>query len=63
VIVIICKIVNSSVKFKFIHKVDVIHKKFLLLFNLLHGPDIASPGQDPVRGLCIPDIVLFLTVT
>jgi len=32
-IVINCKIFNSSVKFKLIHKIAVIHKKFLVLFN------------------------------
>ena len=38
-IVIIC----SSIKFKFIHKIFVI-QKFFLLFNLLRGPDITFSG-------------------
>jgi len=40
--VISCKIVDSSMKFNFFHKMSVTQKKFLLLFNLLRGPDIRS---------------------
>jgi len=39
-------------KFKFSHKIAVIHKKFLVLFNLLWGPDITHSGVG--CGLCIP---------
>jgi len=35
-----CEIVNSSVKFKFIPKVSIIHEKFLALLNLLRDPDV-----------------------
>jgi len=34
-IVISCKIVISSIKFQFLHKIGVILEKFLLLFNVL----------------------------
>src|SRR6218665_1090777 len=45
-IVISCNIVNSSMKFRFIHKVFVIQEKFLVFLNLLKGPDITrSMGQ------------------
>ena len=43
-IVVNCKIVNISVKFKFIHKISIIHEKFLVFFNLLRGPDITPLG-------------------
>src|SRR6218665_83741 len=43
-IVISCKIVNSSMKFKFIHKFFLIQEKFLLFFKLLRGPDITRSG-------------------
>src|SRR6218665_2476255 len=43
-IVISCKICNSSMKFKFIHKIAVIHKKFRALSNLLRGPDKTPSG-------------------
>src|SRR6218665_3549558 len=39
-----CKIVNSSMKFKFVHKIFVIQRKFLVLLNLLRGPDITRSG-------------------
>src|SRR6218665_1822748 len=42
--VISCKILTSSMKFKFLHKIAVIQKKFLLLFNLMRGPDITHCG-------------------
>jgi len=35
-----CTIVDWSMKFKFFHKISVIQKRFLLLFNLLRGPNI-----------------------
>jgi len=35
-----CKIVTSSMKFKFFHKIAIIQDKFFVLFNLLQGPDI-----------------------
>jgi len=31
-------------KFKFIHKIFVIQKRFLVSFNLLRGPDITRSG-------------------
>jgi len=34
-IVVSCKVVNISLKFKFFHKIDVIHEKFFVLCNLL----------------------------
>ena len=43
-IVISCKIVNSSIKFKFIHKFFLIQEKFLVFFKLLRGPDITRSG-------------------
>jgi len=55
-IVINCKIVNSSMKFKFIHKISVIQNKFLIFFNLLRGPDIRRSGAGAGRGMCIPDL-------
>src|SRR6218665_1298089 len=42
--VISCKIVNSSMKFKFIHKIFVIHEQFLVFFNLLRGPALKLSG-------------------
>src|SRR6218665_993483 len=53
-IVISCKIVSSSMKFKFIHKISVILEKFLVFFNLLWGRIKLLQGPDPGRGLCIP---------
>jgi len=41
----------SSTKFKFFH---VIQEKFLVIFNLLEGPD--RKLSDPARGLSIPDL-------
>src|SRR6218665_2464330 len=38
-IVISCKIARGSRKFKFFHKIDVIHEKFLVLLKLSRGPD------------------------
>ena len=38
-IVICCKIVNSSTKFKLFHEIIIIHEKFLVIFNSLRGPD------------------------
>src|SRR6218665_2665063 len=42
--VISCTIFNRSIKFKFIHKISVIHKKFPVFFNLLRGPDKTRSG-------------------
>ena len=42
--VISCKIVNSSIKFKFIHKISIIHEKFHVLLNLLRWPDLIPSG-------------------
>ena len=39
-IVISCTFDNSSMKFKFIHKIFVIQEKLLVYFKLLQGPDI-----------------------
>ena len=55
-IVISSKIVNSSMKFKFIHKISII-QLFLVLFNLLWGPDITLSAARLGHGLCIPAIV------
>jgi len=49
-IVISNKIVNSSMKFKFIHKIFVIQEKFLVFFNLLRRPDRMRSGLDPAHG-------------
>src|SRR6218665_3022381 len=56
--VISCKIVDSSMKFKFFHKISVVQKKFLLLFKRQRGPDIMRSGPDLARGprLCIPEL-------
>jgi len=43
-IVVSCKIVNSSMKSKFIHKIFVIQEMCLVFFNLLRGPDITHSG-------------------
>src|SRR6218665_3574823 len=43
-IVISCKIVNSSMTFKFIHKFFLIQEKFLVFFKLLRGSDITRSG-------------------
>src|SRR6218665_3235463 len=37
-IVISCKIVDNSMKFKFLHKISVIQEMFHVFFNLLRGP-------------------------
>jgi len=37
--VIRCKIANSSMKFKFIHKISIIRETFLVSFNLPQGPN------------------------
>src|SRR6218665_267999 len=51
------KILNSSMKFKFIHKISVIQEKSPVFFNLFRGPVITRPGGR-IRlvgsGLCIP---------
>jgi len=39
-----CKTLNSSMKFKFIHKIAVIHETFLVLSNLLQEPEIIRSG-------------------
>ena len=56
-IVINCKIVNNSMKFKFIQKIFVIQEKFLVLLNLLRGPDIGNTFGGRIRGLCIPALM------
>ena len=47
-IAISCKMFNSSMKFKFIHKISVIQpmiqEKFFVFFNLLRGLDITCSG-------------------
>ena len=43
-IVISCKVVDSSIKFTFFHKISISQKMFLLHFNLLRGPDIIPTG-------------------
>ena len=47
-IVMSCKIATSSMKIKFIHKIAFI-QKFLLLFNLLQGPDNTFGGRRSAR--------------
>ena len=54
-IVISCKMFSGSMKFKFIYEIAIIHKKFLVLFNLL--PDMTYSGPDLGHGLCIPDLL------
>jgi len=54
-------------KFKYVHKIVVIHKKLLLLFNLLRGPDIthSEAGSGPliVHPCCInKDVITPLCV-
>jgi len=53
-IVISCKIVNSSVKFKFIHNISVIQETFFRFFNLLRGPDKTpwGTGSGPQAAIC-----------
>jgi len=46
-IVISGKIVDSSVKFKFFHKIFVTQKNFIQLFDLICGPDITRSGAGP----------------
>jgi len=48
-----CNGFHNSAKFKFIHKIGIIQKKFLLLFNLLQ----CIWGPDSGRGLCIPGVM------
>src|SRR6218665_1585428 len=59
-IVISCKIVDSSMKFKFLHKISVIQVMFHVFFNLLRGPitlhTVGGRIQPAGRGLCIPVI-------
>ena len=57
-VVISCKIIISSMKFKIIHKISVIQEKFLVFLNLLRGQDITRSGPDPARGLSIPAVHL-----
>jgi len=50
-------IVNSSMKFKIIHKISVIQEKCLVLHNLLSRAEYNTFGGrflPAVRGLCIP---------
>jgi len=57
IVIRLCKIVNSSMKSKFIHKISVIQEKFLVFVNLLWGPDVTRSGGwiRPVGcRLCIP---------
>ena len=53
-IVMSCKVVKSSMKFTFIHKISVIREKFLVFFNLLRGPDRTCSGANLM--LCVPDM-------
>src|SRR6218665_2258361 len=59
-IVISCKIVDSSMKFKFLHKISVIQEMFHVFFNLFRGPvslqHVRGPYTARGRGLCIPVI-------
>jgi len=43
-LVLSCKIVNSSMKFKVIHKISVMQEKFLVFFHQFQGPDITRSG-------------------
>ena len=49
-----CNICNRSMKFKCIHKISLIHKNFLLLFNLLHRLDVIrlGTGSSPGAAIC-----------
>ena len=49
--VISCKIFNSSMKFKFIHKISIIQEKSLVFFNSLRMPAITRNLR-----ACIPVI-------
>jgi len=48
-IVISCKIVNSSMKFKFVHKISIIQKKLLVFLNFFEGriKHIWGPARGP----------------
>src|SRR6218665_1005475 len=48
-----CKIVSGSMKFKFYHKIAVIHEMFLVLSTCCEGQIKNVRGPDPV---CIPTI-------
>jgi len=39
-------------KCKFINKIAVIHEKFIILFNLLRGPDITRSRSGPQAASC-----------
>jgi len=65
--VISCKIVNSSMKFKFIHKISIIQEMFLVFFNLLRRPDITHLGRMRASGCAslseiIHRVILFFVV-
>ena len=56
-IAISCKIVNSSIKLKFIHKGSVIQEKFLVFLLTCSEDQIQHVRElDPDRRLCIPDL-------
>jgi len=51
-IVISCKFARGSRKFKFFHKIDVIHEKFFVLLKLSPGPDKTRTGSGPRAAGC-----------
>jgi len=60
-IVISCEIANSSMKFKFIHKISVIQETFLVFFTLLWGPDKTPSGaRSSPRAVHLWDIGTWL---
>ena len=60
-IVISCKIVNSSMKFKFIHIISVVQEKFLVFFNLLRGSDVTRSKAEsgPRAAVCVSLIFIL----
>ena len=58
-VVSVANIVNSSMKFKFIHSIALIHRKIIVLFNLLRVPDIPRSEPDAARGSCILALTLL----
>ncbi|PGH37187.1 MAG: hypothetical protein CRN43_22645 [Candidatus Nephrothrix sp. EaCA] len=43
-------------KFKFINKISVMQKKFLVFLTCSEGRIKHARGSDPARGLCIPAV-------
>src|SRR6218665_1192743 len=50
-------------KFKFINKISVMQKKFLVFLTCSEGRIKHARGSDPARGLCIPAVYNIVTCT